>query len=195
MVLEQIMTSWQLERHLLRTTLQSWPHMSSLQTRSCKWYFNLNSHKSMPLEIQMATLKFSCIALGNSQSLKQSLKSGNFTREKNTIGMRKSPILCALFNYETGITRIYLENHDNARSVSRFGNDSPQWRAISAKLLAILQITQSGTLFVYQGEEIGMKNVPKTWDLSEYKDIASINFWKQWAFIGLVFLTSWLHTA
>ncbi|KAI0794949.1 alpha amylase [Abortiporus biennis] len=74
---------------------------------------------------------------------------------------------------------IYIENHDNARSVSRFGNDSPQWRAISAKLLAILQITQSGTLYVYQGEEIGMKNFPIEWGIEEYKDLATINFWNQ----------------
>ncbi len=74
---------------------------------------------------------------------------------------------------------VFIENHDSGRSVSRFGNDTPQWRSISAKLLAMLQITQSGTLFLYQGEEIGMKNIPKSWDLNEYKDIATKNFWNQ----------------
>ncbi|KDQ55402.1 glycoside hydrolase family 13 protein [Jaapia argillacea MUCL 33604] len=73
---------------------------------------------------------------------------------------------------------LYIENHDRARSVSRFGNDSPQWRTLSAKLLAMLQATQSGTLYVYQGEEIGMKNVPTDWGLEEYKDVCTINFWK-----------------
>jgi oligo-1,6-glucosidase len=72
---------------------------------------------------------------------------------------------------------LYIENHDQARSVSRFGNDSDQWRAISAKLLAMLQTTQSGTLFVYQGEEIGMRNFPRSWGLEEYKDVATINFY------------------
>lgn len=71
----------------------------------------------------------------------------------------------------------FLENHDQARSVSRFGNDSPEWRAISAKLLAILQTTQTGTLYVYQGEEIGMKNFPRSWGIEEYKDVATINHW------------------
>ena len=75
--------------------------------------------------------------------------------------------------------RVYIENHDNARSVSRFGNDTAKWRALSAKLLAILQTTQSGTLFVYQGEEIGMKNFPRPWGIEEYKDVATINFWNQ----------------
>jgi alpha-glucosidase len=66
---------------------------------------------------------------------------------------------------------VFLENHDNARSVSRFGNtSSPELRALSAKLLAILQITQSGTLYVYQGEELGMANFSKSWGIEEYKD-------------------------
>ena len=74
---------------------------------------------------------------------------------------------------------LYIENHDQARSVSRFGNDSPQWRALSAKLLAILQTTQTGTLYVYQGEEIGMRNCPKDWPIEEFKDIETINYWEK----------------
>ncbi|KAF7974157.1 hypothetical protein HWV62_13271 [Athelia sp. TMB] len=72
---------------------------------------------------------------------------------------------------------VFIENHDQSRSVSRFGNDSPEWRALSAKLLTLLQITQSGTLYVYQGEEIGLKNFPRSWGIEEYKDVASINYW------------------
>ncbi len=48
-----------------------------------------------------------------------------------------------------------------------------------AKLLALMQTTLSGTIFVYQGEEIGMRNMPKDWDVAEYKDIESINYWKK----------------
>lgn len=48
---------------------------------------------------------------------------------------------------------------------------------MSAKLLALLQITQTGTLYVYQGEEIGLKNFPRSWGIEEYKDVASINYW------------------
>ncbi|KAG1814826.1 hypothetical protein EV424DRAFT_1629663 [Suillus variegatus] len=50
---------------------------------------------------------------------------------------------------------VFIENHGHAWSVSHFGSDSAQWRAISAKMLAIFQIMQTGTLYVYQGQEPG----------------------------------------
>ncbi|KAF8797493.1 glycoside hydrolase family 13 protein [Phlegmacium glaucopus] len=74
---------------------------------------------------------------------------------------------------------VFIENHDHSRAVSRFGNDSEEWRAISAKMLAILQVTQSGTQFVYQGQELGLKNFPRSWGIEEYKDIASQKFWNR----------------
>ena len=79
-----------------------------------------------------------------------------------------------------GWNSVFLENHDNPRSVSRYTNDSDEGNArnLGAKLLALMQTTLSGTLFVYQGEELGMRNVPAEWDVSEYKDIESINYWK-----------------
>jgi oligo-1,6-glucosidase len=47
-------------------------------------------------------------------------------------------------------------------------------------LLALMQTTLGGTLFVYQGEEIGMRNAPKDWDIGEeYKDIETVNYWKK----------------
>ncbi|KAL9124972.1 MAG: hypothetical protein Q9217_005762 [Psora testacea] len=78
-----------------------------------------------------------------------------------------------------GWNSVFLENHDNPRSVSRYCDDSDGFRAIAAKLLCLMQTTLAGTLFVYQGEEIGMRNMPKSWDVSEFKDIESINFWKK----------------
>ena len=78
-----------------------------------------------------------------------------------------------------GWNSIFIENHDNPRSVSRFCDDSDEWREKSAKLLALMQTTLSGTIFIYQGEEIGMRNMPKDWDIAEYKDIESINYWKK----------------
>ncbi|EKM75213.1 hypothetical protein AGABI1DRAFT_123320 [Agaricus bisporus var. burnettii JB137-S8] len=74
---------------------------------------------------------------------------------------------------------IFIENHDHARAVSRYGNDSPQWRALSAKMLAVLEITQGGTLYVYQGQELGMQNFPRSWSIEEYKDVASQNYWNR----------------
>jgi oligo-1,6-glucosidase len=75
---------------------------------------------------------------------------------------------------------VYIQNHDNAWSVSRFGNASVQWRAPSAKLLCLLEICQGGTLFVYQGEELGMINSPREWGMEEYKDQATINFYERY---------------
>ncbi|KAK4694562.1 hypothetical protein P7C71_g3040, partial [Lecanoromycetidae sp. Uapishka_2] len=79
-----------------------------------------------------------------------------------------------------GWNSVFCENHDNPRSVSRYCDDSDTYREYGAKLLALMQTTLSGTIFVYQGEELGMRNVPKSWDImKEYKDIESINFWKK----------------
>ena len=77
-----------------------------------------------------------------------------------------------------GWNSVFVENHDNPRSLSRYCDDSDKWREKGAKLLALMQTTLGGTVFVYQGEEIGIRNMPKSWDVSEYKDILSINFWK-----------------
>ncbi|KAI8954142.1 glycoside hydrolase family 13 protein [Xylaria longipes] len=78
---------------------------------------------------------------------------------------------------KNGWNSVFIENHDNPRSVSRYTDDSDQNRHIGAKLLALMQTTLGGTLFVYQGEELGMRNVPRSWDIEEYKDIETINYW------------------
>ncbi|KAF8164265.1 glycoside hydrolase family 13 protein [Mycena galopus ATCC 62051] len=74
---------------------------------------------------------------------------------------------------------VFMENHDISRSVSRFGNDSDDWRAVSAKMLAMLQLTQGGTQYVYQGQELGLKNFPRSWGIEEYKDVASQNWYHE----------------
>ena len=80
---------------------------------------------------------------------------------------------------------LYLSNHDQPRQVSRFGNDSPQWRETSAKMLATLIHMMRGTPYVYQGEELGMTNIYfKT--IEEYQDIEVRNAWKQWVETGHV---------
>lgn len=71
-------------------------------------------------------------------------------------------------------TTVFLENHDQARSVSRFAHDGPEWRVRGAKLLALLQACLSGTQYVYQGQEIGLVNAPKaSYPLDDYLDIDS----------------------
>jgi oligo-1,6-glucosidase len=79
-----------------------------------------------------------------------------------------------------GWNSVFIENHDNPRSVSRYTDDSDEMRDKGAKLIALMQTTLGGTIFVYQGEEIGMRNAPTSWDISEeYKDIETINYWKK----------------
>ena len=80
-----------------------------------------------------------------------------------------------------GWNSVFCENHDNPRSVSRYADDSDEYRELGAKLLSLMQTTIAGTLYVYQGEELGMKNVPAPpeWDIEEYKDIETINYWKK----------------
>lgn len=77
-----------------------------------------------------------------------------------------------------GWNALYMENHDQSRTVSRYGSDSPEYRTISAKMIASHLAFQSGTLFVYQGEEWAQKNLPRDWDLSHYRDIEVLNHWK-----------------
>ncbi|KAJ7626207.1 glycoside hydrolase family 13 protein [Roridomyces roridus] len=72
---------------------------------------------------------------------------------------------------------VFIENHDQARCVTRFGNDSDEWRGISAKLLAMMEITLGGTQYVFQGQEIGTKNFPRSWGIEEYKDVAGRNWY------------------
>ncbi|KAG8993878.1 hypothetical protein FRB94_010308 [Tulasnella sp. JGI-2019a] len=69
---------------------------------------------------------------------------------------------------------LYIENHDQPRSISRYANDAPEWREKSGKLLALMHMTLCGTVYIYQG----MVNVPNTWPLEEFKDVETQNFIK-----------------
>lgn len=68
---------------------------------------------------------------------------------------------------------------DNPRSISRYCSDKDEYRELSAKLLCLMQTTLSGTLYVYQGEELGQRNMPPDYDPSEYKDVETINYWNK----------------
>ena len=69
---------------------------------------------------------------------------------------------------------LYWCNHDQPRMLSRMGNDSPEYREVSAKMLATCLHMVQGTPYVYQGEELGMTNVPFR-TLEDFRDIESIN--------------------
>ena len=78
-----------------------------------------------------------------------------------------------------GWTTSFLENHDNGRCVSRYASDEPQYREISAKMLAMMEVSMTGTIFVYQGQEIGSINAPKSWPIEEYQDIEAKNYYNE----------------
>ncbi len=80
---------------------------------------------------------------------------------------------------------LYWCNHDQPRFLSRMGNDSPQYREVSAKMLATCLHMMQGTPYVYQGEELGMTNYPFT-SLDEFRDIESINAYHELTEKGIV---------
>lgn len=76
-------------------------------------------------------------------------------------------------------TTVFTENHDQARSASRFTDDSAEHRVAGAKMLALMQACLSGTQYIYEGQEIGTVNAPKeTYPLENYLDIDSYLFIK-----------------
>lgn len=72
---------------------------------------------------------------------------------------------------------LYLANHDQPRSVSRWGDDG-KYRKESAKMLYTMLLTMQGTPYIYQGEELGMTNV-KFDSIKDYQDIQIKNAWKE----------------
>jgi glycosidase len=80
---------------------------------------------------------------------------------------------------QNGWHTLFCENHDQPRSVTRYCDDSDEHRVAGTKLLSVMQTSLPGTLYLYQGEELGMRNIPDSWDPEEYKDIESVVYWKQ----------------
>lgn len=75
-----------------------------------------------------------------------------------------------------GWNALFIENHDLARVVSVWGNDTT-YRKKSAKALATIYFFMQGTPFIYQGQEIGMTNV-KYENINDYRDVASRNYYQ-----------------
>ncbi|MBS8264237.1 alpha-glucosidase [Mesobacillus boroniphilus] len=78
---------------------------------------------------------------------------------------------------EIGWNSLYLNNHDQPRMVSRFGDDK-EFRVESAKMLGTFLHMLKGTPYIYQGEEIGMTNV-RFDSIDEYKDIETLNMYNE----------------
>jgi oligo-1,6-glucosidase len=88
----------------------------------------------------------------------------------------------SLSRWQTGLAKsgwnsLYLGNHDQPRSVSRFGNDG-EYRVEAATLLATILHLHRGTPYIYQGDEIGMTNAGFT-AIEQYNDIESVNWFAE----------------
>lgn len=87
--------------------------------------------------------------------------------------------------YNKAWNSLYWCNHDQPRIVSRLGNDSDAYRERSAKMLATCLHMMQGTPYIYQGEELGMTNVPFP-ALEDFRDIESINAYHEYTESGQI---------
>jgi oligo-1,6-glucosidase len=79
---------------------------------------------------------------------------------------------------ETGWNSLYWNNHDQPRAVSRYGDDGPDHRVASAKMLGTVLHLHRGTPYIYQGEELGMTNHPFR-TIDEFRDIEALGHYAQ----------------
>ena len=93
------------------------------------------------------------------------------------VTFKMSDLRKSMTNWQNDLSwnSVYLGNHDQPRIVSRFGNDG-KYRKESAKMLAMMMILQSGTPFIFQGEEIGMTNLHVK-SIDELKDLEAHNIY------------------
>lgn len=78
-----------------------------------------------------------------------------------------------------GWNTLFWSNHDQPRAVSRFGDDSPKYRELSAKMLGTCLHMMRGTPYIYQGEELGMTNAGFE-RLEQYRDLESVNAYNEY---------------
>ncbi|MBU5365228.1 alpha-glucosidase [Enterococcus devriesei] len=79
-----------------------------------------------------------------------------------------------------GWNALYIDNHDNPRSNSIFGNETNE----SATALATAYLLLRGTPFIYQGQELGMTNFPFE-SIDELRTTESLQTYHDWLNKGL----------
>ncbi|MGY3380951.1 oligo-1,6-glucosidase [Arthrobacter sp. TE12231] len=117
-------------------------------------------------EVDMV-FQFEHVALDQEEGDKWRPKKLLLTELKQTLGRWQDGLA------ERGWNSLYWGNHDQARAVSRFGDDGT-YRELSAKMLAGILHLHRGTPYVYQGEELGMTNMTFG-AISDYRDIEVLN--------------------
>lgn len=111
-------------------------------------------------------------------------KYGKWTDEKiPLVTLKKTLSRWQTELYGKAWNSLFWDNHDQPRAVSRFGDDRPMYREISAKMLATCLHMLQGTPYIYQGEELGMTNYPFQ-SPEDFRDIESINAYKEWCSEG-----------
>lgn len=123
-------------------------------------------------ELDMLFL-FDHVGIDHGPASKWDVIDWNATGIKRTLGSYQDAVR------SVGWGSLFLNNHDQPRVVSRFGDDSTEeLRVKSAKALGLLLHGHRGTPYVYQGEELGMTNAGFT-RLDQYRDLESINLYHQ----------------
>ncbi len=113
-------------------------------------------------------------------------KYGKWTDEKvPLIRLKKVMSKWQTELYGKAWNSLFWDNHDQPRAVSRFGDDRPEYRDVSAKMLATCLHMMQGSPYIYQGEELGMTNYPFRSE-EEFRDIESVNAIKEWCDSGVV---------
>ena len=113
-------------------------------------------------------------------------KYGKWTDEKvPLIRLKKIMSKWQTELYGKAWNSLFWDNHDQPRAVSRFGDDRPEHREVSAKMLATCLHMMQGSPYIYQGEELGMTNYPFRSE-EEFRDIESVNATKEWCDSGVV---------
>lgn len=128
---------------------------------------------SKEAEMNMIFL-FNLVCVGANPKLRFYYDGYKLTDLKNAIKFQ-----CDFVKGTDAWSTVFTENHDQPRCVSRFGDTSSVKNTFkSAKLISMLQTCLTGTLYIYQGQEIAMTNVPRSWPVEEYLDIDTINAYK-----------------
>lgn len=104
-------------------------------------------------------------------------KYGKFSDVRFKLSDLKETLSLWQYELKDGWNSLYWSNHDQPRAVTRFGNETT-YRIESSKMLGTLLHMMKGTPYVYQGEELGMKNVPFS-SIDDYKDIETKYFYNE----------------
>ncbi len=79
---------------------------------------------------------------------------------------------------DKGWGTVYLGNHDQPRMVTRWGDDAPEFRELSSKMLTTFLMTMRATPYYYNGDELGMNNI-KFDSIDDYRDVETLNMYQQ----------------